>query len=184
MGNKLGIVQANCPAYKDRPDHSDRAAPPSVAEWRAIPRARPSSGGNGTGSEELDDPLPDAYFEEEGFFSRHVRTTAFVGGMLVVFGLGCYGVRRLKRLDEKDFKNPHAKLGQDEDGGRTPNIVGEARSPTFAIGEGDFDDDEEAFNLVQNVDAAMNPLGSPAHASGQQGRSPRPQQDVAFPGGA
>lgn len=179
--HKLGIVQALCPAYKERPSHStDHLEAPTVAEWNAIPRPPPNSGGgNHSDDEFLDDPPIDldlsADFSDdsEGLFSGPVRTIAGIAGVFVLCGFSVCGFQLLRRIDVQDPAKggpgnlsgiKHKRLEQVESATAQPQMVGEPQSPTFAIDEvASIDEDEEAFQMVQNVDAGLNPLGSPTH---------------------
>jgi len=141
--NKLGIVRANCPAYRKRPQHStNHLDPPTVAEWTAMPRAPLSSRGrtqNSSSSAEDDDaffpdePPYEFLDEEEGFVSRMLgslagKVVAFFCLGVLLCGLGRLGFKLLRRIGEEELPKAakHTKLGQVDNLEASPQTLGEA----------------------------------------------------------
>merc|ERR1711871_1822799 len=133
--SKLGIVRADCPAYRSRPQHSSEdKAPPSVAEWNAIPRPPPSAGSGhavDSSSEENpdDDPVSD---DEESGFMRFIWIVAGVAGAFILCCLAYIGRVLLRRIDAQERSKPGQKdmkpmkIGQVDE---SPQIVTDSQRP-------------------------------------------------------
>lgn len=156
--SKLGIVPANCPAYRERPVHSGQeTVPPSTDEWNALPRPPPSPFASGQGDIGYEvtaegDPVFD---DEESGFMHFVWVAASIVGCFLVCALGYCGFRWLRRIDDHEHSKPSKPSKPSKSKARQTNMkpmkLGQV-DILDSIGEGDVEDDEEDLQLVQNVD--------------------------------
>mmetsp|Transcript_60074 Transcript_60074/g.110380 ORF Transcript_60074/g.110380 Transcript_60074/m.110380 type:complete len:568 (+) Transcript_60074:130-1833(+) len=197
--NKVGIVRAECPEYKKRPEHSTKNLEPPTAGPTAIaattrqptgaaspgPTSAPFQAASAFGNPETVDPAhPAERVSSAMSWLGYARAAAAV--FLAFITLGVFGCCT-RRMCRSPKEHAHTQLGQDDDdSGMPPQIVGSvtgdsAGPDSFIIGDGDADDNsEEGLGLVHNVEpgqqvggAGIDPLGSPRHSVERSFPEPR-----------